>query len=242
MRGHTIRASAVRDHGRAGGTASGSQRAEHRPDVGLVVAAPMAPGRSHPHSPRSALDQGCVAHPPRRTVRGRSDGVTLPRMRASLEAHLGSRQVGKVVYGAIIGLALIVAIQGHPPKAGVMAIWLIGTAVAVGLAEVYSEVVGTETSTRHPVSRPEMVHMTEDAAAVGFGVAFPAAFFLLSALGLFEVDTAFSIAKWSGLGLIGFYGYWAAKFAGAATHRALLKGVLVALIGAGLILLKSLVH
>ena len=36
-------------------------------------------------------------------------------MRASLEAHLGSKQVTRVVYGSIIGLALIVAIENHPP-------------------------------------------------------------------------------------------------------------------------------
>jgi hypothetical protein len=163
-------------------------------------------------------------------------------MRASLEQHLGSRQVGRVVYGSIIGLALVVAIESHPPKPWVMAVWLAGTALAVGLAEVYSEIVGTETSTRRPVTRPDVGHMLDDAVAVGFGVAFPAVFFVLAALGLVEVDTAFSIAKWSGLGLIGFYGYWAARFAGAPAHRALLKGALVALIGAGLILLKSLVH
>ena len=163
-------------------------------------------------------------------------------MRTRLEAHLGSRQVGKVVYGSIIGLALIVALEGHPPGAGVMAVWLLGTAVAVGLAEVYSEVVGAETSTRRPVSRPQLGAMVDDAAAVGFGVASPAVFFLLSALGVFDVDTAFTVAKWSGLGLIGFYGYWAARFAGAAPYRALVKGALVALVGAGLILLKSLVH
>ena len=74
-------------------------------------------------------------------------------MRANLEQHLGSRQVGKVVYGSIIGLALVVAIESHPPKPGVMAVWLVGTAVAVGLAEIYSEVVGVETSTRQPVTR-----------------------------------------------------------------------------------------
>jgi hypothetical protein len=163
-------------------------------------------------------------------------------MRTSLEQHLGSRQVGRVVYGAIIGLALTVAIENHPPKPGVMAVWLLGTALAVGLAEVYSDVVGAETSTRRPVTRPQLGHMAEDALAVGFGVAFPAVFFLLSAFGLFEVGTAFSIAKWTGLGLIGFYGYWAARFAGAARRQAVVKGVLVALVGAGLIVLKSLVH
>ena len=163
-------------------------------------------------------------------------------MRTSLQAHLGSRQVGKIVYGSIIGLALVVAIEKHPPAAWVMAVWLLGTALAVGLAEVYSEVVGAETSTRQPVTRPQFRHMVEDAVAVGFGVSFPAVFFVLSALGLLQVDTAFTVAKWSGLGLIGFYGYWAARFAGAAPHNALLKGAIVALIGAGLIGLKALVH
>jgi hypothetical protein len=163
-------------------------------------------------------------------------------MRTRLEGHLGSRQVGKVVYGSIIGLALVVALEEHPPTPGVMTVWLLGTALAVGLAEVYSEVVGVETSTRRPVTRPQFGHMAEDAAAVGFGVAFPAVFFLLAALGLFQVETAFTVAKWSGLGLIGFYGFWAARFAGATPRGALLKGALVALVGAGLIGLKALVH
>jgi hypothetical protein len=163
-------------------------------------------------------------------------------MRASLEQHLGSAQVGKVVYGSIIGLAFVVAIERHPPGPGVMAVWLVGTAVAVGAAEVFSEAVGVETSTRRPVTRGQLGHMVEHAAAVGFGVAFPASFFVLSALGVIDIETAFGLAKWTGLGLIGFYGYWAARFAGAATHRALIKGALVALVGAGLIALKALVH
>src|SRR5687767_8996388 len=101
-------------------------------------------------------------------------------MRASLEQHLGSRQVGRVVYGSIIGLALVVAIESHPPEPGVMAVWLLGTAMAVGLAEIYSEIVGVETSTRQPVARHQLRHMFEDAGAVAFGVAFPAVFFLFA--------------------------------------------------------------
>jgi hypothetical protein len=163
-------------------------------------------------------------------------------MRESLQQHLGSRQVGRVVYGAIIGLALIVAIEHHPPGPGVVAVWLLGTALAVGLAEIYSEVVGHETSTRRQVTRADVGPMVEDAGAVGFGVAFPAVFFLLAVFGVVDVDGAFALAKWTGLGLIGFYGFWAARFAGSTPHGALLKGALVALIGAGLILLKSLVH
>lgn len=66
-----------------------------------------------------------------------------------IEAHLGSRQVARVVYGAIVGLALVVGLEAHPPSAGVMAATLLATGVAVGLAELYSELLGYETRTRH---------------------------------------------------------------------------------------------
>jgi hypothetical protein len=166
----------------------------------------------------------------------------VPGMRASITAHLGSRQVAKVVYGSIIGLALVAALAGHPPGAGAMIVSLLGTAVAVGLAEIYSEVVGAETSNRHSVTRRQLAHMLDDALAVAFGIAFPALFFVVALFSFITVDTAFTLAKWSGLVLIGFYGYWASRFAGAPVHRALLRAALVALVGGFLILLKSLLH
>ena len=163
----------------------------------------------------------------------------MPGMRASIAAHLGSRQVAKVVYGSIIGLALIVALNAHPPGAGTMIVSMVGSAVAVGLAELYSEVIGAETSSRHSVTRFELAHMWDDAVAVAFGVGFPAIFFLLALLSLISVEAAFTLAKWTGLALIGFYGYVAARFAGAPVHRALLRASLVALVGGALILVKA---
>jgi hypothetical protein len=168
--------------------------------------------------------------------------VTLPGMRTSMQTHLGSRQVTKVVYGSIIGLALVVALEKHPPTAAFVIASLLGTAVAVAMAEVYSEIVGTETRTGRPVTRAQVRPMAEDAGAVAFGVAFPAVFFLLAVLSAMDTATAFALAKWSGLGLIGFYGYWAARFAGSSRGRAVLKAAFVAAIGAGLIALKALVH
>lgn len=163
-------------------------------------------------------------------------------MRATLEAHLGSRQVARTVYGSIIGLALVVALDDHPPAAWEMAAWLLLSAVAVALAELYSEVVGAETSQRHRVTRRQLGHLLEEAGAVALGVAFPAVVFLLAALGVFHLDTAFAVAKWTGLGLIGFYGYWAARFAGAPVSRALVQAAMVAAVGGALIVFKALLH
>jgi hypothetical protein len=163
-------------------------------------------------------------------------------VRAALEAHLGSRQIARIVYGSIIGLTLVVGVGDHPPDAGVMAAWLLLTGVAVALAEIYSEVVGAETAERHRVTRHQLAHMVDSASAVGLGVSFPAVFFLLAVVQLIEPSTAYQIAKWSGLGLIGFYGYWAARFSGAPVGAALLRAALVAAIGAVVIAFKAVLH
>src|SRR5688500_4525054 len=123
-----------------------------------------------------------------------------------------------------------------------MTAWLLISAVTVALAELYSEVIGAETSERHRVTRHQLSHMLESAGAVALGVGFPAVFFLLALVHLIELDTAFAMAKWGGLGLIGFYGYWAARFAGAPVPRALLQAALVAAVGGIVIVFKALVH
>ena len=159
-----------------------------------------------------------------------------------ISAHLASRQVTRVVYGAIIGLALIVTLEKHPPTAGVAIGTLIATAFAVAFAEIYAEYVGTETRERHRITRSEFAHMLDDAVAVAFGVAFPGVFFLLSLAGLIELDTAFRLAKWSGLGLIAYYGFCAGRLAGASLQRSFLQAVAVAAIGSIVIAFKALVH
>jgi len=159
-----------------------------------------------------------------------------------IKAHLGSRHVSRIVYGVIIGLALIVALDQHPPSSGVVVATLLGTAVAVGLAEVYSDILGTETRTRRHVRRADLPDMVYDGVAVAFGIAFPAVFFVLAAADAIEEDTAFTIAGWSGLGLISFYGFCAARLAGESPSASVLRALGVGLIGAGLILLKALLH
>src|SRR4051794_31643037 len=116
-------------------------------------------------------------------------------VRAAIEAHLGSQDVARVIYGTIIGLALVVALGQHPPTATQAAAAIVATAVAVGLAEVYSEFVATEARERRPVSRGELRELTTSSAAVAFGACFPAVFFVLAALEVMEVGTAFTLAK-----------------------------------------------
>jgi hypothetical protein len=156
--------------------------------------------------------------------------------------HLRSRQVSRVIYGSIIGLALVVVIENHPPGAGVALASVLGTAVAVGLAELYSELVGTELRTGERIDRAAVVHELDNVAAVAFGVAFPGVFFFLAAIGVMKLDTAIEVSKWSGLGLIAFYGFCGARLTGLGNRRALIEALAVGAIAAALIALKAIVH
>lgn len=163
-------------------------------------------------------------------------------MRRFLEDHLASGEVARVLYGAIVALALIVALEDHPPTAGETVAALLGTGVAVGLAELYAELVAAEARTRQPIHRERIKEFSEDAAAVAFGAAFPAVYFILAAAGAMHTHTAFQIAKWSGVGLICVYGFMGARLSGAGPVRAISQTLVVGLIGVGLIVLKSLTH
>lgn len=156
--------------------------------------------------------------------------------------HLGSGQVSRVVYGSIIGLALVLTLEAHPPSPAASAGTLLATALAVALAELYSEHLGGRARASTGGHREPLRAITENAVAVGFGVAFPSVFFLAVVLDVMAYGTAFAVAKWSGLALIAGYGFLAARLTGAGMARALLDAAAVAAIAAVLIALKALVH
>jgi hypothetical protein len=118
----------------------------------------------------------------------------------------------------------------------------VATAVAVGLADLYSDILGVEARERRRAHTDEWREALHDALAVGFGVGFPAVLFVLASAGAIELQTAFDVAVWSGLGLIAVYGYLAARLRGAGRGNALLHASAAALIAGVLIVLKSLVH
>jgi len=163
-------------------------------------------------------------------------------MRGAIESHLGSAQVGRVIYGAIIGLAFIVALEKHPPASGVMVGLILATALAVALAEVYADIIATETRTHARVERARMLEIAKVSGAVAAGIGFPAIFFVLAVAGAIERDTAFTLAKWSGLGLIGLYGYFGGRLSGRSVPGSILHALALGLIGGFLIAFKALLH
>jgi hypothetical protein len=137
---------------------------------------------------------------------------------------------------------VVVALQVHPPAAAQAAGIVFGTGVAIGLADLYAEIIGTETRRRRPVERRELREMLRQAGAATFGAAFPAIFFVLAAVGAFDMQLAFRLAKWTGLGLICGYGYLASRLAGQPVARAVVHAAAVGAIGGALIAFKALLH
>jgi hypothetical protein len=160
----------------------------------------------------------------------------------AIAAHLRSELVSRVLYGSIIGLALVVALSSHPPRPGEVVAKLLATGVAVALAESFSEYIGTQTRTGRRVGRREKGEIAERATAVAVGIAFPAVFFVLAAAEVISRDTAFDVATWSGLGLITAYGFAAARLTGSTFFLSLRRAALAGLIGAFVIALEALVH
>jgi hypothetical protein len=198
-----------------------------------VEGVPPAPGAP----PRGATAEAHAAP----VSPGRPAALRL-RVRRRVEAHLGSPDVAHVIYGAIIGLALVEALEKHPPRSGAVAATLVGSAIAVGLAELYSELVAADARTRRPTDRRRIRHVAREASAVVFGAGFPAAFFVLASAGVIATATAFALAKWTGLGLIITYGFLGARLSGSSVAVALAKAAAVGAIGGIVILLKALLH
>jgi hypothetical protein len=80
------------------------------------------------------------------------------------------------------------------------------------------------------------------ARPVIFGAGFPAAFFILAALGAMKVPLAFTLSKWTGFGLICVYGLLAGRLSGSSWFVSVLHALAVAAIGGSLIAFKALLH
>jgi len=164
------------------------------------------------------------------------------RLRRAVLGHLDSPDVARIIYGSVVGLAVVVALQVHPPTAAQAAGIVFATGLAIGLAELYAEIIGAETRSRRPVERRELREMLRQAGAATLGAAFPAIFFVLAAAGAFDLGLAFRLAKWTGLGLICGYGYLASRLTGQTVLRSLVHAAAVGAIGGALIAFKALLH
>jgi VIT1/CCC1 family predicted Fe2+/Mn2+ transporter len=160
----------------------------------------------------------------------------------SYDGRTQSQLVSKLLYGSIIVLALEVALEDHPPAPRDMVASVVGTALAVTLAELYSDVIGLEIGRRRRVQRDELGRILRKVSAVALGAAAPVVWFALAWAGVLGLGTAFTLAKWTGMGLIGCFGFLAGRLAGNGVARSLLQAGALLLVAAGIVFVKALFH
>ncbi len=135
-------------------------------------------------------------------------------------------------------LAVIVAEQDTSIEAGEAIASVLGVAVVTALAELYADYIGgTIRAGRHPTATERDIAFKN--VAMGFLTAIiPIVYFVLAAVDVMRLDTAFDFAIWTGVGVLGAYALVANLLAGFSVRRSVLVGLCFTACGAALVALK----
>jgi hypothetical protein len=153
-----------------------------------------------------------------------------------------AQRAARAVYGAIIALAVILALEDATEAASKVIAAAIGSVIAAMLAEGYAEYIAAVIRERRYPTRTEIRETSADIGAGTLAALIPVIPFLLVELGLIELDTAYDIAPWLGLGVIGGYALLASRIAGLSRTRSGIVTAGALAIGLALIAVKSLTH
>lgn len=160
-------------------------------------------------------------------------------MRAWLREHL-LPGAGKVVYGSIVALTLVIVLDFEDARGGAAVLSLLAALVAVGFAEAYAEFLEQMLRNRRPLRGRERVEILEGIALHLLPALAPILFFLLVAVRVLGLETAYGLAEWTGVAVIGLFAFGAYRAAGASVARSLLAGGALTAVGLGLVVIKLL--
>lgn len=155
-----------------------------------------------------------------------------------VEGHYAARSI----YGSIVVLALLLALDSHPPPPLQAAGLVAGTVLVVLAAEAFAENLGAELDLGRRTTWEERIKRFHDLAAMTVAAEAPVAILLLAWVGVLEEETAFRLARWSTLTLLLVGGYLARRVAGGSLLSAAGSGLLVFGLGVLVSVLKSLLH
>jgi hypothetical protein len=148
-------------------------------------------------------------------------------------------RAGHAVYGSIIVLAVVTGLDEVSASAREAFFGVLGAAIAVALSEMYADMIGATIREQRAPNRVEYREFGVD-MAFGFGAAiFPAFFFLLAWLEVMTLGRAFTVAEWSGVGILFGYTLVAARAANLKLSHSLLWAVGLTVCGIGLVELKK---
>lgn len=153
-------------------------------------------------------------------------------------------RAAKAVYGTILIFATLIAFQ-HTEETNAygLALSTILAALAIVLAEIYSEILGETIRQRSKLTRAERKEIWRDSFAIISVSIWPALFFLGSKIGLWTVPVAFFIGYGYCLLILFVFSYWSSRLSGLNKPNSILRSCVLVAIGLGVVIAKySLAH
>jgi hemolysin III len=167
------------------------------------------------------------------------EGVSTASIREQRVSHA---YVTRAVYGLVTVLAVLQAMELHPPSAWAGVITLFGTTLAVALVETYAHSIATMLAEEHPLSLHELRDIWHDVAPVLTGAQGPTVPLLLAAFGVISVEYAIDLAQLIAFLLLFGYGWRIGTLLDNRRSRHLLSGVMLLAIGGIIVGIKAAFH
>ncbi|MCX4672269.1 hypothetical protein OG453_37350 [Streptomyces sp. NBC_01381] len=146
------------------------------------------------------------------------------------------------VYGCIVVLSLLLALEDHPPPAFETALVLATTLTGIVAAEAFASLIGQEVERGRPPTWGERRRTAAERSTAFSAAVAPILFFVLAGFGLFAERLAFTLSRWVTLILLFVFCCAARGLSGRTRTNALLTGFVAAALGVVLANFKSLTH
>jgi hypothetical protein len=153
-----------------------------------------------------------------------------------------AQRAARAVYGSIVALAVILVLDEANSEADEVIAAVVGSVIAATLAEQYAEYIGQVIREGRHLSRAELGLSFRDGAAGMLAALASLIPFVLVELGAIELPTAYDIAPWLGLGVIGAYSLLANRVAGLSRVPNVALTLAALAVGAALIVIKTITH
>jgi hypothetical protein len=146
------------------------------------------------------------------------------------------------IYGSIPVMAVIVAMEYHPPPPLSAAAKIFGVTLAIAVAKVYAELIADTLHRERKLNAAEWREILRKVSPVLFGAQSPTLVFLLSACGLFSVEVGIQISKVLVLVLLFVYGLRAAQVLHKKRFVQILSGLVIMSAGIVIVFINYLFH
>jgi len=159
-----------------------------------------------------------------------------------LGLRFGSKQATHGIYIEIVLLAVILALESKRPSDRDIVSSVVGAIVVVVLADLYAYYVGTMIgSGKRPTGGELRTALVGETG--GLVSTLPVVLLLmLGVAGVYSLEAGFTLAKWTGVLMIGAYALFAHRRAGLTTRQSVPATAFLLLVGVALVALKALVH